>query len=501
MSDLFAPVERNAAFAPDKAALHFEGRTLSYADLVARVRHVAAGLMAAGVSRGDRVALLAHNHPDYLALLYACARLGAILVPLNWRLAHDELAFAMADAAPTLLAHGAEFAEAAARLAPADRLRQIGEAGDLAATADVPLPEPQDPAAPTLMVYTSGTTGRPKGALLSSAALLANAANAQHMHQMTADDHILTVLPMFHVGGLNIQLTPALTLGATATLHARFDPAATLDAIARDRPTLTVLVPATIAAILAEPAFATTDFSSLRAIATGSTIVPEALIAALAAKGPQVLCVYGATETCPIAAYDRCGLPRLQGGTGRAGLLSDIAILDDAGAPVPTGVHGEIAVGGPAILSGYFANPSASAEAMRAGRFLSGDIGSLSADGTLTVHERKKNMIVSGGENVYPAEVERALGEHPAVKACAVVGKSDPRWQEVPVAFVVVDAPVSAEALVEHASALLARYKVPRDIRFVDALPLTALGKVEYGALRDLARRIPQPLASGAPKS
>ncbi|GAB5375146.1 MAG: AMP-binding protein [Acuticoccus sp.] len=501
MSDLFAPVERNAAFTPDKAALHFEGETVSYAALVARVRRVAAGLLRAGVGPGDRIALLAHNHPDHLALLYAAARLGAILTPLNWRLAHEELAYAMGHAAPAILAHGPGFEDEAARLAPAARLRRIGTDGDLAADDEASLPAAGDPAAPALMVYTSGTTGRPKGALLSSAALLANAVQSQHMHQMTAADHILTVLPMFHVGGLNIQLTPALSLGATATLHARFDPAATLTAIAADRPTLTVLVPATMAAILAQPDFATTDFSSLRAIATGSTIVPERLIAAIAARGPQVLCVYGATETCPIAAYDRAGVPRQPGGTGRPGVLTDLAILDDAGAPVAPGAHGEIAVAG-AILSGYFDAEAETRAAMRGRHFLTGDIGSLGPDGTLTVHERKKNMIVSGGENIYPAEVERALSAHPGVAACAVVGKADPRWQEVPVAFVVPRGAVSVDALVAHMSGLLARYKVPRDVRFLDALPLTALGKVEYGALRDKARTAStDPLASGAPKS
>jgi len=498
--DLFAPVERNAAATPDKIALHFEGGSLTYAALVQRVWCVAAGLRRDGVGPGDRVALLAHNHPDFLALLYAAARIGAILVPLNWRLAHDELAYAIGHAEPKVLCYGAGYEMAAARLMPAGPRRAIGAAGDLGADP-VPLPPAGDPAAPTLMVYTSGTTGRPKGALLSSAALLGNAVQSINMHQMTADDHILTVLPMFHVGGLNIQLTPAMVAGATATIHARFDPAATLAAIAADRPSLVVLVPATLSALLADPGFAAADLSSLRAIATGSTIVPEDLIAAFKARGVDVLCVYGATETCPIAAYDRLGVPRVAGGTGRAGLLTRLAILDDAGEPVPEGGHGEIAVAG-AIFSGYFRDETATRAAFRDDFMLTGDIGSLAPDGTLTVHERKKNMIVSGGENVYPAEVERALGSHPAVAACAVVGKSDPRWQEVPVAFVVTCAPVSAEALIAHTGDLLARFKVPRDIRFVDELPQTALGKVEYGVLRaKVAIEASEPLASRAVKA
>lgn len=494
MIDLFAPLERNAAATPDKVALRFEGEALTYAGLVARVERVAAGLVRDGVGAGDRVALLAHNHPDYLTLLYACARIGAILVPLNWRLAHDELAYAVSHAEPALLACGDAFEETAGRLLPHGRLRHIGEGGDLTAGSGS-LPAQGDPARPALMVYTSGTTGRPKGALLSSAALVGNALQSAHMHQMTADDHILTVLPMFHVGGLNIQLTPALALGASATIHARFDPAETLAALSRERPSLTVLVPATMAPVLALPDFATADLSSLRAIATGSTIVPEPLIAAFEARGVPVLCVYGATETCPIAAYDRLGVPRVVGGTGRAGLVTRLAILDDEGRHVPQGGHGEIAVAG-AIFSGYFRDAASTRSAMAGDFLLTGDIGSLAPDGTLTVHERKKNMIVSGGENIYPAEVERALLAHPAVAACAVVGKPDPKWQEVPVAFVVAREPVAPQALEAHAASLLARFKVPRDIRLVDSLPLTALGKVEYGVLRAHAAKSPAgPLA------
>ena len=482
MSDLFAPIERNAAFDPEKTAIRFADSSLSYAALAERVQSVAAGLLRDGVKPGDRVALLAYNHPDFLTLLYAAARIGAILTPLNWRLADAELAYALSHAEPVLLAHDAAFAETAARLMPRGRRRLIGEGGDLGAAPE-PLADTRDPAAAVLMVYTSGTTGRPKGALLSSAALIGNALQSHHMHQMTAADHVLAVLPMFHVGGLNIQSTPALMAGATLTIHERFDPAATLAAIVADRPSLTVLVPATLTALLALPEFAAADLSALRAVTTGSTIVPEELIAAFEARGIRVLCVYGATETCPIAAYDRAGLTRTVGGTGRAGLLARLRIIDDGGKPVASGVHGEIAVAG-AVFSGYFRDEAATRAGLVDGFVRTGDIGSLSADGTLTVHDRKKNMIVSGGENIYPAEVERVLGTHPAVAECAVVGKSDPRWQEVPVAFIVASAAVTADEITAHCAASLARYKVPRDVRFVASLPRTALGKVQHELLR-----------------
>ncbi len=498
MSDLFTPVERNAAFDPDRIAVRFGGTALTYAAFVARVHAVAAGLAASGVGPGDRVAVLAYNHPDTLAILYACARLGAMMVPLNWRLAEPELAWAIGHARPRLLAHDDALEPVAAALMPAAERRRMGEGGDLAATPRA-VEAASAPDRPCLLVYTSGTTGRPKGALLSQAALLGNAVQSHHMHQMTAADHVLTVLPMFHVGGLNIQTTPALMAGATVTLHDRFDPGATLAAIAADRPTLSVFVPAVMQALLAHPDFAASDLSSLRAVATGSTIVPEGLCDAFEARGIPILCIYGATETCPIAAYDRYGTPRLRGSTGRAGLLSEIAILDDAGVAQPPGTHGEIAVAGP-ILSAYFEDEAATRAAFAGRHFRTGDIGSLAADGTLTVHERKKNMIISGGENIYPAEVERVLSAHPSVTACAVVGKPDPRWQEVPVAFVVGTA-IDRDALAAHMSAELARYKVPRDIRIVDSLPLTALGKVRHDVLRALAaQEALEPLASAGSK-
>jgi fatty-acyl-CoA synthase len=232
----------------------------------------------------------------------------------------------------------------------------------------------------------------------------------------------------------------------------------------------------------------------LRAVATGSTIVPEPLMAAMEARGVPVLCVYGATETGPIAAYDRAGLPRVKGGTGRAGVLSEVAVVDEMGAAVSAGTAGEIAVRGDMFV-GYLGDEAASRETIRDGWILTGDIGSLAADGTLTVHDRKKNLIVSGGENVYPAEVERVLAQHPAVAECAVVGRPDPRWQEVPVAFVVLSAPTEPQRLVAHVRAHLAGFKVPRDVRLVDALPRTALGKVRHDALRALAAQELPPVA------
>jgi fatty-acyl-CoA synthase len=325
--------------------------------------------------------------------------------------------------------------------------------------------------------------------VLRQEALLWNAVMSQHMHDLTARDHVLTVLPLFHVGGLNIQTTPALQFGASVTLHARFDPGAALAAIAAERPTLLVLVPATIQALIEHPGFATTDLSSLRAVSTGSTQVPQALIDALTARSVPVLQVYGSTETSPIAIYTRLGgdLSRV-GSTGLPGLCCEARIVDESGAEAPHGSAGEVAVRGPNVFFEYWGNQTATGEALREGWYFSGDIGRRDADGYFTIVDRKKNLIISGGENIYPAEIERVLLDHPAVAEAAVIGRPDPRWQEVPVAYIVrhAKAQVSGEEIAAHVAGELARFKAPREVIFVDALPRNALGKVQHFLLRQM---------------
>jgi len=491
-------IDRNAAFTPNKAALRFHGETWSYGFFAERIASLARALRSElGVGRGDRVAVLAMNCPDYLALLYACARLGAILVPLNWRLAVPEQMFILSDAAVSALLLTEAFAAVTGPLSSA--LPDTPLVGlDFVPTRGISLQdlliagrggssEPQaDWSSPLLIVYTAGTTGRPKGAVLTQNALICNAAMSQHMHAMTSADHVLTVLPLFHVGGLNIQTTPALQWGATVTLHERFTPGDTLRAIVEDRPTLTVLVPSTIQALLEHPDWGKADLSSLRAISTGSTLVPQGLVDAVTARNVPVLQVYGSTETSPIAVYTRLGgdLSRPLS-TGLPGLLCEARIVDDAGQEVAPGTHGEVLVRGPNVLTEYWSNPTATSEALKEGWFHTGDIAFRDSDGYYTVHDRKKNMIVSGGENIYPAEIERVLLDHQAVAEAAVIGVPDPRWQEAPVAFVVSRSSVTADELRSHLLNQLARFKVPRDIVFVDALPRNALGKVQHYLLRE----------------
>ncbi len=500
LSDLIA---RHAAFTPEKPALIFEGEALDYRAFFERIETTAQALKAEfGVSRGDRVAILSLNRPDYLVLLYACARLGAMLVPLNWRLALAEQMFILSDAAVKVLVLEQAFVEILAALQAAlPDTRVVGldftppapgyafDALLARATGEGRNPH-VDLCCPLLIVYTSGTTGRPKGAVLRQEALLWNGVMSRHMHGLNPDDHVLTVLPFFHVGGLNIQTTPALHHGAVVTIHSRFTVDAALAAIARDRPTLTVLVPATIQALTDHPDWAGTDLSSLKAISTGSQIVPPHLIARFVARGVPVLQVYGSTETCPIAVYTRLGgdLSRT-GSTGLPGLCCEATVVDNGGADVPPDTPGEIVVRGPNVFFEYWGNEKATREALHDGWFRTGDIGRRDADGYFWVHDRKNNMIISGGENIYPAEVERVLLEHPDVADCGVIGRPDAKWDEVPVAYVVRRAGcrADAEALKAHVSAQLARFKVPREFVFVEDLPRTALGKVQHFRLRQMA--------------
>jgi fatty-acyl-CoA synthase len=497
LSDLIA---RNADFTPDKIAIRFEGRALSYAAFHQRIVQTARALKSElGVGRGDRVAILAANHSDYPVLLYACARLGAMLVTLNWRLAVPEQLFILSDAGAKVLVVDKEFSAVVSQLAAAlPDIKVVGldytpdgavsfEGLLSAGSGDGRNPH-TDSSNPLLLVYTSGTTGRPKGAVLRQEALIWNAAMSQHIHNMTSADHILNALPMFHVGGLNIQTTPALQLGATVTIHPRFAPDTMLRAIAQDRPTLIVMVPAVMQALIQHPLWAQTDLTCLKAIATGSTTVPVPLVDAFMQRGVPTVQVYGSTETGPIAVYTRVGgdLSRTAS-TGLPGLYCEAKIVDDKGNEVPQGVAGEVVVRGPNVLYEYWGNAQATAEAIRDGWYHTGDIGTRDADGYFYIQDRKKNMIISGGENIYPAEVERVLHDHPCVAEAAVIGRPDPKWQEVPVAYIVCrkDKTIEPEELRSFVGQHLARFKIPREIVFVESLPRTALGKVQHFMLRE----------------
>jgi fatty-acyl-CoA synthase len=509
--DLAEWIERHARLTPDKVAIRFPGGDVSYAALAGRVERWAGALAAAGVGRGDRAAYLGLNSPEVLALLFACARLGAMFLPLNWRLAPPEHRQVLADCKPTALLVEPAFT------AHADAFRD--DLRDVARVCLGPATEgwmarddflvrggrapPRDPRVgleiPLLVSYTSGSTGKPKGVVLSQDALFWNAVHSADMHDLAARDVILTTLPLFHVGGLNNQTTPGLRAGCTVVLHPRFGVEETFDAIERERVTLTVLVPAQLDMMVASPRWPRADLSSLRMITTGSTHVPDRIIRAVHARGVPLVQVYGSTETCPIAVYQKAHeAERKAGSTGRPAPHCEVRVVDPSGQTRPAGASGEVLVRGPNVMLGYWNAPDATAAALLDGWFHTGDYGHWDADGYLWIDGRKKDLIISGGENVYPAEVENVLADCPEIVEAAVVGRSDPRWGEVVVA-VVVPAPGSrlGEAdVLRMFEGRIARYKHPKDVIFVERLPRSAVGKLRKEEIRRLVGGDASPGAS-----
>ncbi len=503
MNDLSVWLDRHAEFDPGKPAVVFEGRAISYAELAERVRGCARMLKhALGVGRGDRVAYLGHNSPELLIVLFACARLGAIFAPLNWRLAPPEHLFMLRDAAVKVLVVDAAFRAQAeefrAELGDCEflacRFEPKGEDSGWRSMAGLTREAAGDdrnphvgPDSPLLLMYTSGTTGYPKGAVLTQEALHYNALNSVHMHALSAADRVLTVLPMFHVGGLNIQTTPALYAGATVLLHARFEPGETLASVRAERPTLLVLVPATMAAVIADTDWARTDLACLRSLTTGSCHVPRGLIETFHARGVPVIQVYGSTETCPIAVYQRANDAfDTIGSTGRPALHAELRIVDEQGEEVAQGRSGELLVRGPNVMFEYWGNAEATRESLRDGWFHSGDIGYRDQRGCVWINDRKRDVVISGGENVYPAELELVLGELPQLAEATVIGRPDPRWGEVPVAVVVPAAGAAREpeAVLGAFEGRLARFKHPKEVLYVEGLPRNAMGKVLKHELR-----------------
>ena len=351
-----------------------------------------------------------------LVLLFALARLGAILVPLNWRLTAAEHRTILEDCKPKWIYSGTDFAAHARSLGV-----PVGKPGQNSKAEGTDSDD-------VLIVYTSGTTGKPKGAVLTQSALLWNAYNSIHAHDMSQADHVLTALPMFHVGGLNNQTLPALLAGASVTLHRRFDAALWLADVALRRPTISLLVPATLHALISHPDWATTDLSSLKMINAGSTIVPDSLIRAFHARGVPVGQIYGCTETAPIATV----LPkedaiRKLGSAGRPALHCEVKL-----------VEGEIWVRGPNVMRCYWNDAEATAAALTPdGWFKTGDLARVDEEGCYWILGRSKDVIISGGENIYPAELENVLADCPAIAEAAVIGIEDPKWGEAACACVV----------------------------------------------------------------
>ena len=500
--NISAWIEYWAGCTPEKVAIRFEGRSITYADLYADIRQTAHLLQHdLAIARGDRVAHLGFDHPGFFSLMFACARIGAILVPLNTRLAAPEHIHVLQDSGAKVLFIDAAFANGVeAIIAEIDDLQLIGtepldtsvphrawsdgtdgidvDASDPKVTLDDPL----------LLVYTSGTTGRPKGAVITQSHVHWNALNATNAFDIRRDDHVLSSMPLFHVGGINVQCTPAFRLGATVTLLRKFDVEGFYAELKAGRPTLTIVVPAFLRPLMQHPQWESADWSCFRCMCSGSTIVPMELFEAFHSVGLVVVQIYGCTEAGPVVTHTTIENSVAQAGTnGHPAMYGQARIVGTDGNDVATGQRGELLVKGPHVIREYWRNEEATRTALPGGWFHTGDVFEQNEDGYYRIVDRIKDVIISGSENIYPAELEFILNEHPEIIEAAVVGRPDERWGEV-AAAVIVKSPGSAldqDSVLRLFDGRLGRFKHPKTIAFVEALPRNALGKIVKRDVRD----------------
>lgn len=469
---------------PDRVAIDFRGAETTYAEIDERSDRLAAGLLDAGLVRGDRVATLTAASPEHVVVFFACAKAGLILMPLNTRLAPPELGFQLADAEPAVLLASDDYAEVARSLHP-----RVAALEELVSDRHKPLSPPADDDG-LLLVYTSGTTGKPKGALLTHANCFWTNLSFDRVAGVSGEDTVLQVLPQFHVGGWNVQPLLAWWKGARVILEPSFDPARALALIAEKHVSTMMGVPATYLFMAQQPQFATADLWSLRRAVVGGAPMPEALLEAWHERDVEIVQGYGLTEAAPnVLCLPPEDAARKRGFAGKPYPHVDVALRDpESGSLLGGATEGELVVKGPNVFAGYWRNPDATAAVFEEGWLLTGDVAARDEEGYYRIVGRTKDMVISGGENVYPAEIENVLHQHAAVAEAAVVGVPDERWGEACVAFVVLDGKATESELLEHCRAKLARYKVPRGVLFVESLPRNALDKVVKSDLLELVR-------------
>jgi fatty-acyl-CoA synthase len=479
---------------PARTALVQDGHGTTYAELHRDSTRLAHGLRDRGVRRGDRIAFLGLNSVELVLAMFATARLGAVFVPLNTRLATPELAYILGHSGARLLLVEDGFAVPESPEAPAAELEihTFARAGGRGLDAllhddSAEIDEPIGLDELFMIQYTSGTTGRPKGVQLSHGNVVWNVYNLLVDIDLTSDEIALVTAPLFHTAALNQLLFPTLLKGGTALLEPKFDAARAIDVIEAERVTLLFGVTSMYLALAAAERFAEADLSSLRLALSGGAPIPESLLHTWLDRGLMIVQGYGLTEASPGATMLRVadGVRKL-GTAGTACFFSDVR-LAAPGRDVTTGEAGEVLVSGPNVTPGYWQDDEATARAFTDEWLHTGDIGTLDDEGYLRIVDRLKDMYISGGENVYPVEVENALHTHPAVLECAVIGLPDDVWGEVGRAFVVArpGADVDAGELTVHLEGRLARYKIPKSVVFVDELPHNASGKLIKSRLRE----------------
>ncbi|MDJ0396488.1 long-chain fatty acid--CoA ligase [Rhodococcus sp. G-MC3] len=481
--------ERRARMSADATALIYLGDELRYREVHNRVLNRADVLLESGVKPGDRVAYLGPNHPALVETMLAVVRVGAIFLPLNYRLSAPELEYQISDAGIGIL-----FADRAME-STADSLTSLTDVRYIEWSADaVEPPAAPTPAAevggedPAFVLYTSGTTGHPKGAILTHENLLWNSYNMLLDIDVSADEVALISAPMFHVAALDQLVLTVLLKGGTCVIAPKWDVDDTFDLIDRHRVTWMFGVTSMYAQLSQSPRWPDADLTSIRSVMSGGAPIPLRLIETYRIKGVTFCQGYGMTETAPGATFlGPRDAVRKAGSAGQQVMFDEVLIVDAEGNRAPSGSAGEVIVRGPNVTAGYWGNETATAASFTdGGWFHTGDIAYQDDEGYVFIVDRLKDMYISGGENVYPAEVENVLFQHPDVVECAVIGTSDNRWGEVGHAFVVITAESNLDqgTLSAFCSERLARYKVPKIVSFVPALPRTGSGKIRKQDLR-----------------
>ncbi len=493
-------VQRWSDLHPNKSAIIFEGKHISYSDLHRGANRSACWLRSVGIKKGDRVAVLLHNCPEFIEIYLACCRLGAIFVPLNFRSAVPEINYFLKNAQPGLFIFGEELCDKIDSLTlenslPTMVLACMGAYRGSAQVLDYHMETknfdgekpfrtrtlgPTDPEEAQVIMYTSGTTGLPKGAVLTHRKTFFNCLNADIFFKLHFDDTMLIVLPLFHSGGLFIQAAPTIYKGASVVLHPKFDPLNVYQDIERYKVTKFLGVPTVYKALVNVPPDQRGDISSLEVCAGGGEKTTSDLFEQCKEAGLAFRQVMGQTETSILLWASEDDSLRKPGTVGRPVFHAEVNIVDKQGRPVKSGEIGEIVVRGSIMMKEYWQDPARTDETMKNGSLYTGDLAYMDEDGYFYLVDRAKDMYITGGENVYPAEIERTLKEHPEIEDIAVVGISDEIWGEVGHAFVIRkhDSNLSAEEIFAFCKEKLAAFKCPKKVTFCEEFPRNTLGKV-----------------------
>jgi fatty-acyl-CoA synthase len=502
-------IQRWSELQPEKIAIVFEGREITYRELHMRSNSASCWLQSIGIEKGDRVAVLLENCPEFIELYLACSRLGAIFVPMNFRLASPEVDYLIKHSRPRLLVFSRRFEKTVNSLDvesyrpplltavvdgdhPSNRvLNYIADTRGFEGKSPFITPSlgPADPEEPHVIMYTSGTTGRPKGAVLSHRKTFFNCLNAEIFFQLSFQDRMLVILPLFHSGGLFIQASPCLYKGATLVIHRKFDPIKTYADIERFKVTKFLGVPTVFRSLLAVDPVMRRDISSLSVCAIGGEKVTPELLSECRQSGFSLRQIMGQTETSILLwASEEESLLR-PGTVGSPVFHAEVALVDEQGKKVGANKVGEIVVRGSVMMKEYWQDPVQTEQIFSGGWLRTGDLATMDNDGFYYLVDRAKDMYISGGENVYPAEVERVLRDHPAVEDAAIVGESENTWGEIGHAFVVLKngTKISEAELVSFCQSRLASYKLPRKVTFCSSFPRTPLGKIRKFLLKESA--------------